>query len=48
MAYKSVEIDEGLMRDELEAIKRHRFTVMAEVPNSSDFGLLTIDFLPFK
>jgi NADPH-dependent 7-cyano-7-deazaguanine reductase QueF len=48
MAYKSVEIDEGLMRDELESVKKHRFMVMSEVPNSLDFGLLTIDCLPFK
>ena len=48
MAYKSVEIDEGLMRGELESIKRHRFMVMAEIPNSSDSGLLIIDFMPFK
>ena len=48
MAYKSVEIEEGLMRAELEAIKKHRYMVMAEVPNSCDFGLLTIDFVPYK
>lgn len=48
MAYKSVEIDEGLMRDELDSVKKHRFMVMSEVPNSLDFGLLTVDCLPFK
>ena len=33
MAYKSVEINEKLMKNELESIRKHRFTVMDEVLN---------------
>jgi len=48
MAYKSVDIDENLMRLELEQIRKHRFSIMSEVSSNYDFGLLYIDCLPFK
>jgi len=48
MAYKSVEIDETLMRQELEFIRNHRYSVMENCAHFNDFGLLIMDNTPFK
>ena len=48
MAYKSVEIDETLLRNELEYIKKHRFSVLEDISNYYDFGMLYIDCKPMK
>lgn len=48
MAYKSVEIDQTLLRNEIDSIRKHRFSVLEEVANHYDFGMLYIDCQPFK
>ena len=48
MAYKSVEIDQTLMRNELTSIRQHRYSVLTNCANTYDFGLLKIDSVPYK
>jgi len=48
MAYKSVEIDQGLMRNELTSIRQHRHSILTNCANTYDFGLLKMDCLPYK
>lgn len=48
MAYKSVEIDPTLLRNEIESIRQHRYSVLEDISNHYDFGMLYIDCQPFK
>jgi len=48
MAFKSVEIDRGLLRTELEYIRAHRWSILEKVNHSYDFGLLLVDCSPYK
>ena len=48
MAFKSYEIDQGLMRDEIFAIRNHKWTTMANIQDEYDFGLLLLDCRPLK
>ena len=48
MAFKSVEIDQGLMRNEIIFIRKHKWTTMANIDDEYDFGLLILDCRPLK
>ena len=48
MAFKSVDIDQGLMREEIVAIRNHKWTTMANIRDEYDFGLLYLDCKPLK
>jgi hypothetical protein len=48
MAYKSVEIDETLLKNEIEYIRKHRYSVLENISNHYDFGLLYMDCTPVK
>ena len=48
MAYKSVEIDQGLLRDEIFFIRKHKWKTVQEIFDSYDFGLLVVDCRPLK
>jgi hypothetical protein len=47
-AFKSEPINPELMKKELETIRAHKWSTMINVSESYDFGLLTVDCLPFK
>jgi NADPH-dependent 7-cyano-7-deazaguanine reductase QueF len=48
LAYKSVDIDRNLLRDELKLIRDHRYSVLGEIAHQYDFGLLWLDCSPLK
>ena len=48
MAFKSVEIDQGLMRDQLFKIRTHKWDTLEGISNAYDHGLLLIDCRPLK
>ena len=48
MAFKSVEIDQGLMRDSLFRIRAHKWETLEAISNEYDYGLLRIDCSPLK
>jgi hypothetical protein len=48
MAYKSVEIDDGLMRSEIFYLRDLVWKVLENVNNQYDFGLVYLDCLKFK
>lgn len=48
MAYKSVEIDDGLMRSEIFQLRDLVWKVLENVNNQYDFGLVYLDCLKFK
>lgn len=48
MAYKSVEIDEELMRHELYSLRKISWNVQEAVQNQYDFGLIDLDCRHFK
>lgn len=47
-AFKSEPINPELMKKELEMIRTHKWNTMINVSASYDFGLLTVDCMPFK
>jgi hypothetical protein len=48
MAYKSVEIDDGLMRQELYFLRGMVWKILESVDNEYDFGLVHLDCSKFK
>lgn len=48
MAYKSVEIDQGLMKDEIFYFRKKKWEIRENIFNYYDFGLLWMDAQPFK
>lgn len=48
MAYKSVEIDDGLMRSEIFQLRDLVWKVLENINNQYDFGLIYLDCLKFK
>ena len=48
LAFKSVDIDKNLLKEKIELIRNHRYTVMQEISNQYDFGLLYLDCTEFK
>lgn len=48
MAYKSVEIDDGLMRSEIFQLRDLVWKVLENISNQYDFGLIYLDCLKFK
>jgi hypothetical protein len=48
MAYKSVEIDDGLMKDELFFLRDLVWKVHENVFNQYDFGMVYLDCVKFK
>jgi len=48
MAYKSVEIDDNLMREELFFLRALVWKVLEAVDNQYDFGLVYLDCTAFK
>lgn len=48
MAFKSVDIDQGLMRDEIMFIRNHKWLTLQNISDEYDFGLLLLDCKPMK
>ena len=48
MAFKSVEIDQNLMRDQLFKIRDHKWDTMEGIYNHYDHGLVFVDCQPLK
>ena len=48
MAFKSVEINENLMREQLLSIRAHKWRALEDMSNHYDHGLLLIDCQPLK
>ena len=48
MAFKSVEIDQGLLREEIFTIRKHKWKTIDEISDYYDFGLLIVDCRPLK
>ena len=48
MAFKSVEIDQGLMANEINTIRKHKWNVLQSINDNYDFGLLLLDCRPLK
>jgi len=48
MAFKSVEIDEGLMRDELYSLRGMKWRILDAVRDQYDFGMVHLDCTRFK
>ena len=48
MAFKSVEIDQNLLREEIFQIRKHKWKTIEEVNDFYDFGLLVVDCRPLK
>jgi hypothetical protein len=47
-AYKSVEVDQGLLRAEIESVRKSIWTIRENIQDDYDFGLLQVDCSPFK
>lgn len=47
-AFKSEPINPELMKKEIDMIRAHKWKTMIDVSESYDFGLVTVDCLPFK
>lgn len=48
MAFKSVEINKELLFSEINYIRNHKWTILENVRDSYDFGLLYVDYTPYK
>ena len=48
MAYKSVEIDDGLMKEELFSLRDLTWKVLENIHNQYDFGSVYLDCTKFK
>jgi len=48
MAFKSVDIDQGLMRNEIFSIRKHKWTTLENIADEYDFGLLLLNCRPLK
>lgn len=48
MAFKSVDIDQGLMKNEIFFIRKHKWATMRNIQDLYDFGLLLLDCRPLK
>ena len=48
MAFKSVEINKDLLLTEINSIRAHRWSIMENVADSYDFGLLYVNCKPYK
>lgn len=48
MQYKSVEIDQGLLSEELIHIRTHKWLILENVAHCYDFGMLFVDCSPYK
>ena len=48
MAYKSVEIDDGLMKEEIFFLRSTTWKVLDTIHNQYDFGLVFLDCTKFK
>ncbi|CDW77756.1 dynein heavy chain axonemal [Stylonychia lemnae] len=48
VAFRSIDIDDGLFKEELESYKLVFWEIREEINNQYDFGLVYLDCLPFK
>jgi hypothetical protein len=48
MAYKSVEIDDNLMKEELYMLRGLRWKILDNVHDTYDFGMVYLDCVKFK
>ena len=48
MAFKSVEIDDGLMKDELSQHRNLYWRILETVDDEYDFGMVHLDCTKFK
>lgn len=48
MAYKSVEIDDGLLRDELFNLRALIWKILENIHNQYDYGIVYLDCVAFK